>query len=320
MKIEIALVLALVGVGCDYIDNGNLSKERADRTYRAAMDDYRAGHLEEAIAGLKKVCGADPANSSARFQLACLLQDSTREYFAAACAYREYLLQQPESDKAALAKERFKTCEREVARELADKYGLGTSEGTKKELADQASARTAAEEAKKKLESENGALKRRISALESELKRLKAVFRDADEDIPSRGDEALAEAKTVKQDDDRESTSSSAAEGIADAKALLEQEEEEVTAVLAQPPDAKERRDAARKAEQERREAEAQRQAEAANQIPDFYVVQKGETLSEIAARFYGTRAAWVRIQAANKAIISTDGRVDAGKRIRLPK
>ena len=52
---------------------------------------------------------------------------------------------------------------------------------------------------------------------------------------------------------------------------------------------------------------------------PGSYTVQQGETLSEIARRFYGHESAWKKIQDANKAIISVDGRVNAGQTIVLP-
>ena len=53
---------------------------------------------------------------------------------------------------------------------------------------------------------------------------------------------------------------------------------------------------------------------------PETYVVQEGDTLYKIALKFYGKRSAWTRIRDANKAVISTDGRVNAGVTIKLPK
>ena len=52
-----------------------------------------------------------------------------------------------------------------------------------------------------------------------------------------------------------------------------------------------------------------------------YYVhkVQEGDTLYKIAVRFYGSIKAWRMIRDANKAVISTDGRVQAGDTIRLP-
>ncbi|MBO7684125.1 MAG: LysM peptidoglycan-binding domain-containing protein [Kiritimatiellae bacterium] len=52
---------------------------------------------------------------------------------------------------------------------------------------------------------------------------------------------------------------------------------------------------------------------------PPTYEVQEGDTLYKIAVRFYGSIRAWKLIRDANKALISTDGRVQAGETIRLP-
>ena len=48
--------------------------------------------------------------------------------------------------------------------------------------------------------------------------------------------------------------------------------------------------------------------------------MQEGDTLYKIAMRFYGKRSAWTKIRDANKTVISTDGRVNAGERIVLPE
>ncbi|MBR3222406.1 MAG: LysM peptidoglycan-binding domain-containing protein [Kiritimatiellae bacterium] len=52
---------------------------------------------------------------------------------------------------------------------------------------------------------------------------------------------------------------------------------------------------------------------------PPTYEVQEGDTLYKIAVRFYGSIRAWRMIRDANKTLISTDGRVQAGDTIRLP-
>ena len=52
---------------------------------------------------------------------------------------------------------------------------------------------------------------------------------------------------------------------------------------------------------------------------PATYVIQPGDTLIQISKRFYGTPSKWRAIREANKAVISTDGRVKLGQEIRLP-
>jgi nucleoid-associated protein YgaU len=79
----------------------------------------------------------------------------------------------------------------------------------------------------------------------------------------------------------------------------------------AQPEGAKAARDAAREA--------AKHEKKPSDGRPETYVVQDGDTLYRIAQRFYGNIKAWQKIRDANKTIISNDGRVRAGQKIRLP-
>ena len=137
-------ILALAGLAaCDSRTASEFKQERASRQYQEAMDDYTAGRLDAAVKGFEKVLRADPANTSARFQLACLQQDSRHDNLGAFCNYHEYLQQAPDSDKAKMAKERLAICERALVEELAKKMNLiGDSaiaeeiEHSRKELAD----------------------------------------------------------------------------------------------------------------------------------------------------------------------------------------
>ena len=71
------------------------------------------------------------------------------------------------------------------------------------------------------------------------------------------------------------------------------------------------------KAEAEKKKKETEKSAVPAR--PDEYEVQDGDTLYGIAKRFYGNISAWKRIRDANKALISTDGRLRTGDVIKLP-
>lgn len=72
-KLDFLTVFAVLALfaGCDYIRENRFSKERAEKNYRTAMEDYRAGRIDQAVDGLEKVCQQDPVNASARFQLGC---------------------------------------------------------------------------------------------------------------------------------------------------------------------------------------------------------------------------------------------------------
>ena len=321
MKILATLAILTTLTGCDRFAGREFTKERADRIYRTAMDDYQAGRLTQAVEGLKEVCGKDPANSSARFQLACLLQDFSKDYFAAACAFREYLMQQSDSDKAKLAKERYSACEKEMAGALCEKYGLN-SVAAQQKLLDAARAECKSLEARnKKLTSDLESAMRRIAALSQEADRLKDVMSAAssDETAPA-PDSDIKTAKKLLDDDADDAEASAALDGEKkQAKALLEEDEGEPAPMIAQAPDARQKRDEARaRGEAARREAAAN--AEPLHEArPDTYVVQEGDTLYKIAMRFYGRSAAWSLIRDANKATISMDGRVKLGQKIVLP-
>ncbi len=56
-----------------------------------------------------------------------------------------------------------------------------------------------------------------------------------------------------------------------------------------------------------------------ASNRPETYVVQPGDTLMHIAARFYGSRSKWRAIQDANKATIPANGDLKVGQTIKLP-
>ena len=121
--LKFSAIAALMCVSaCDSHTPGEFRAERASALYKAAMEDYTSGRLDAAVKGFEKVLRADPGNASARFQLACLLQDRKQDYLGAVCSYREYLLFASDSDKAKLAKERLAICEKLLA--LEDSMGM----------------------------------------------------------------------------------------------------------------------------------------------------------------------------------------------------
>ena len=127
MMALMALMALMMLTACDFGNRADLREEQDDRLYKAAMEDYRSGRMDAAVKSFEKLLTKNPANASARFQFACLLQDVRRDHAGAYCAYREYLQQRPESDKAKLAKDRMAICEKELAKALAVRYGLSGS-------------------------------------------------------------------------------------------------------------------------------------------------------------------------------------------------
>ena len=299
-------------VGCD--SSGALSKERAEKTYRAAMNDYQAGRLKAARAGFEKTCALNPANTSARFQLACLLQDSAHDYLGAYCAYREYLLQSPESEKAPLAQMRLVACEREVAAALAKKYATEETARTTRLAEERAASLAKAEAEVARLKKALEASEQACVTLTKENARLKKYMSDAADETRETAPVSHDDLRSAREMLDDDANASKTARDEADAaKALVESDRAIPPPVLDQPSDAKARRDEARA---------TAKKGESAPKVtrPETYVVQEGDTLYQIAIRFYGRASLWNRIREANRATISTDGRLKKGQKIILPK
>lgn len=299
----LSLLAALLLSACSRQEAASASAERSGRLYQAAMADYAAGRLDAAMAGLEKVVRAQPGNASARFQLATLLQDRRQDHLSALSLYREYLLQSPSSDKAALARERAALCERQYALALMRKHA-GTNTAVYAEIAK---------------------LKTDLAARTAELGNVKAALGKMTEerDVQKRENErlrrmvssigtgestarpAVVTAKDLLDDDEEEQPDR--VKMSADIKNLIAEEKEETTASPL-PVVAKKKPAVAPKKDEPLHEDR-----------PDTYVVEEGDTLYKIAIRFYGRRSAWRKIRDANKTVISVDGRVNAGETIRLP-
>ena len=317
----IALLALSCLAACDSRTASEFKQERASRQYQAAMGDYTAGRLDAAIKGFETVLRADPSNTSARFQLACLLQDSRHDNLGAFCNYREYLQQAPDSDKAKMAKERLAICERALAEELAKKMNLIGDSAIAEEIehsrSELAAMKKKNDELLAKLKDSAGA----VSELKGEnerLRKLLASLAGESGGTPEKAD-IVSSVKDLL-DDEPAAPTVTALDEAKSLNALAEADDGDVgtasSLLPTQAADAKEKKqaseDAAKKAKAER---EAKKEA-----IPDTYVVQEGDTLYKIALRFYGRTSAWKMIREANKETITTDGRVRTGQTLKLPK
>jgi len=308
-RIVPVFLLSLAFVGCDYAERRSVEGERAGRLYREAMEEYAAGRLDKSIRIFRDVVRNSPGNASARFQLACLLQDHAKDSLGALCNYREYLLLSPDGDKVGIANERMSVCERKLASELILKYALGGSAAQ-----DEANARLKEDKAKlnadlEEARNQNDKLSAEVAALKRENGRVRRMVLSGAEDGPSDGaapkkGEGLAEAEETE--DTSPSTDRIKLSG--DIANLIAEEKEEVaqpapfgdTQAVQQP-----KRTQPKEPPHEPR--------------PETYVVQEGDTLFKLALRFYGRRAAWSAIRDANRTVISSDCRIKAGQQLKLP-
>jgi nucleoid-associated protein YgaU len=171
-----------------------------------------------------------------------------------------------------------------------------------------------AKERAAKNEGELAEAKRRIAAFEEERKRLLAMIKDdGGETVTVAAKPSVKEIKDLLDEDGGDTRPPSAG----DVAALRREESLELAsaAPLLAPRSADETAALKKKAAEE----EAKKKDAAAPQRPETYEIREGDTLYKIAMKFYGTIHAWRKIRDANKAVISTDGRVKAGDTIKLP-
>ena len=315
----LSLALSLL-TACDYVrQRQDIMDEREDSTYRSALVDYHAGRLDAAMRGFAKAIKKDPSNSAARFQYACLMQDSKKDYLEAYFSYREYLLQHPESDKAKIARDRLALCERELAKELAEKYRLLDDEAFAKEIDALKKNLKEAEDRASSAEKQLSEEREKYRALSSEHDRLLAAVKSTGGEEPTTR-RADVSVKDLLDEEDEETATPSV---FADAAKLKTEEAEETsggTSLLpTQTAADRERRDAAEKAKADADRAAAEKAAAEKAKRPPVYVVQEGDTLYKIALRFYGRVSAWKSIREANKVTIPPNGGVKAGQTIKLP-
>jgi phage tail protein X len=258
----------------------------------------------------------DPANASARFQYACLLQDVKRDYLGAYCQYREYLVQQQDSERSKIAKDRLVVCEREMVLKLADKHGITSGKMYADEIGKLKARLVESEKKREELEQELQASVAKVAQLEDDRKRLVQAVRSETDTEKDREAPSLKDAKALLDEDDENTDRIVLSQDVKSLKLEGDGELKDAAAGPAtlpvQPKDAKAKRDAAKK-------AAAEAAAKEREGRPREYTVEDGDTLYKIAERFYGRTSVWTKIRDANKAVISVDGRVKAGDRIVLP-
>ena len=303
--------------------------DRASRHYTAAMAELQAGRIDAAIKGFENVIREEPGNGNPHFQLAALFEDSKKDYLGAIVHYRLYLTIRPQSDKAAIAADRLKGCETRYAAMLVEKAGVENQFSAELEKLRKEHSQCGRKMAKASEQLEEAT--RKIAALEKTLAVKKKMLENAE---AIRDDPTVAQApkKRVRPtdtellDDEDDGDRRISSSEIKKLRAMLDEDEKNTSTrppidVAAAGADEPESAPPATATNAPAAVANpfAQKEKKAKRLIPETYTVEEGDTLMRISARFYGTNRKWREIREANKAIISSDGRVKTGQVIKLP-
>lgn len=177
--------------GCGAGRGGDFARERAEKAYQTAVADYTAGRINEAIEGFEAAVRANPANGSAFFQLAVLLQDAKKDFLGAMCCYRAFLMLSPAGDKASVASRRLGECEKLYAAAVAKKYNLGDSADLVRELEGLREKAAAATKARSAAEAALAEARAKLAADEREKEQLKTMIKK----LGDSGEEASTPAR-----------------------------------------------------------------------------------------------------------------------------
>lgn len=303
--LSFVLLVAISASSCDRGRGTAAADDRVDADYRRAMTYYQAGNLDLAIKALEKCITANPLNASARFQLACLNEEARKDYLGAILDYREFLRLVPDGEKAKLARSRLARCT-EIF--LQNKDGA-LLRGEAEEKND---AVLLLKAENKRLVKVLGETRRELSLLKEENARIKKTLLSTgspEEEDSAPPKIALNDKDLLEESDAAPSIAQKAAQDLVHVDPAEESEAPPLQAA-ASPSSAQ------RPSESVKEKSQATPPAQAR---PRVYTVEEGETLTSIARRFYGNGAHWRKIQQANRAVISVDGKVNAGMEITLP-
>lgn len=349
------ILLLLSGCGKERLAEAE-RRERGTTLYRRAMTAEQAGNTTEAIRLFNKVLIEEPRSFSAHFQLATLLQDHAEDYLSAIFHYRQYLMMRPESDKNTLANDRIRVAEQMLAPQILKRVGDSVEGITQAHLLkenDRLNRLLTTLEGEKatllELGVQNG---REIERLKGDNQRLREFLRKArlDESALSEGESAREAATAARSGGEvseghrldgksikelREEADAMAREGsrggsrravvdIPSSDKMMRRVEQKVGSGM--PPPTVESTPTPSTAPEGREISvmslfgRDKREKKSDGDTPKrTYVVQPGDTLSRIAARFYGDSTKWKVIREANRTNIDPDGRVRAGQIIVVP-
>lgn len=302
--------------GCDRESAADRERvERSNALFAEAMAAEARGDSAGAGQLYRQLLMRDNAMASAHLNLAILLQDVRKDYLEAAHHYQAYLDLEPQSEKAAMVRDRLASVKGLLAARLAadivarEQRALAAErDGLKAQIA--ALERTGAE-----LRAETETKAKRVAELEAQvvqLRKLVDAMKSAEAEAQISHEAALAAARKAAE------------EAKVQAEAAVGADSALLAAVRADAKRMIEEPDGGQTAENEATRAAAEGVADepplAASPMPGKrYVVRPGDTLSRLSREAYGNSAGWSKIRDANRSTSNPDGRLRAGETILIP-
>lgn len=288
-------------------------RERSDTLFAEAMAAEARGDTAGAEALYRQLLKRDAGMASAHLNLAILQHDLKKDYIEAIHHYQAYLDLQPESEKAAIVKDRITTARGLLAAQLAAEIVARDHRTLTAECDELRAQITALERTASELKGQLAKKDTVIADLESKISRLQTLIdamRETEAETKASHEAELAAARRTadrlraRQEEDAADEEIAAIR--ADALRMIEEEDGGQAEINA----------ATKKATEGLTDEE---NLPAAPTPGKPYTVRPGDTLSQLAREAYGRAGDWTRIRDANRSSTNPDGRLRAGETIYIP-
>ena len=271
----------------------------AAAAFREARAELSSGDAAAAGTIYRDLAAAQPLNPAARLMLGIHLQDLDRDPFAAIGEYGAFLRLAPDSEKAALVRERIRACELEIARRSASaaagEAGAPAAAAAPGDAADAARVR--------ELEGELAAARADAAAAREELAET-AVERDG---LKRKNDALQKQLAAIKE---AGSPSHGPRDDLAARFDRLSTEAGDMPsgpAVRIRPP-----------------APSVSGPDVSGPAVPEdavrTYKVKSGDKLTGLAKMFYDDERRWTDIRDANPGLVGRDGTIRVGTVLRIPR
>lgn len=283
--------------GCGERDRITYATETDEPFYREGVSLLKTGRRQEALSAFLKVVdkrGEDAPDS--HLEIGLLYLQHINDPLSAIYHFKKYLALRPNSPQAPLVRQRIDAAIRDFARTLPA------------QPIETATKRVDLIAAMDKLKLENDQLKQQLADLQASRSTSVALAEPQPSSLAS-GGSTVPENSINLNFDAIPTVRSRPAQPTSSAPLKLVQTPPPVVA----PPVA--RRDVSRDKPAAKTPAPAVSVAPSARK----HVVQKGDTLSNLAQRYYKNRAKWRDIYAANRKVMKNEGDIRVGMELVIP-